>query len=181
MAASSNNSHERAQPPDMQVALQDAAGQLSFVANLLDATKYADAMLLAVAPPAEGSAEQGAQHSFRCHRAILAARSPYFDAIFSSGALAMLRCVFSPADSLPAALYGLTCAFIWHEAEQALPFCCPGMREAADSKVVLEDCHPVRSPDDASPANTAGPSAARTGKHSMALCVQGPPHSASGC
>ena len=86
----------------LQVALQDAAGLMSFVANLLDSPKYADATLLAIAPPCEGSA----QHPFRCHRAILAARSPYFDAVFSSGALALLSCTipckqpFSDSQSL---------------------------------------------------------------------------------
>lgn len=77
-------------PAYLQVALQDAAGQMAFVANLLDSPKYADTTLLAIAPHCEGSAEGNAQHPFRCHRAILAARSPYFDAVFSSGALALL-------------------------------------------------------------------------------------------
>ena len=83
-------SQERARPTYLQVALQDAAGLMAFAANLLDSPKYADATLLAIAPPCEGSAEGSAQHPFRCHRAILAARSPYFDAVFSSGALALL-------------------------------------------------------------------------------------------
>ena len=92
--SASTISQVRAPPAYLQVALQDAAGLMSFAADLLDSPKYADATLLAIAPPGEGGAEASAQHPFRCHRAILAARSLYFDAVFSSGALALLRWSF---------------------------------------------------------------------------------------